>query len=141
MEQTVSSDGSVSVRSVEDAFANGTNKCCSASEKLSNDRYDKLAAVAQSFYAATGCVPALMKCDIVPAFRRIPVKPDHRWLVWAIVLMNGSIYASQHYALPFGCVGSVHAWNRVDTFLAHLAVTARSKNLCFRWERYGFVFE
>ena len=81
VEQGLCEDGSVNVRAVDDATASGTNGSCSASEKLSNDRYDKLAAVAQLFYAALGCVPALMKCDIDAAFRRIPVKPDHRWLV------------------------------------------------------------
>ena len=121
VEQT-QQNGSVSVRAVDDGSASGTNECCAATEKLSNDRYDKVAAVAQSLYAKTNCIPALLKCDIDAAFRRIPVKPDHRWLLWAVVLLNDQIFVSQHYALPFGCVGSVHAWNRVGAFLAHLAV-------------------
>ena len=31
------------------------------------------------------------------------------------------VYASAHYACPFGAVASVHAWERVGALLCHLA--------------------
>ena len=31
------------------------------------------------------------------------------------------VFCSQHFACPFGAVGSVHAWERMGAALAHIA--------------------
>ena len=36
-------------------------------------------------------------------------------------LVNDKVWASTHYACPFGAVASVHAWERVGELLAMLA--------------------
>ena len=121
VEQGVRADGSIKIWACDDGAACGSNDCCSASERLHNDRHDYLSAVVQLFFAITSAVPAMWKCDVDAAFRRVPVHPEHRWMLWAVVLLGGSCVAAQHYALPFGCVASVHAWNRIGGFLAHVA--------------------
>ena len=74
------------------------------------------------------------KADIDSAFRRIPLRPDHRRFAWVIYCFAGSIWGAQHLALPFGAgprrlgpsnppparhgaVSSVHNWERIGAAL------------------------
>lgn len=47
-------------------------------EVMKHDHLDDLAAALVMCYDALGTVPALWKADIDAAFRRIPIKPEHR---------------------------------------------------------------
>ena len=46
---------------------------------MSHDTLDVLAATMTEFVEEVGEVPGLMKADVDSAFRRIPVRADHRW--------------------------------------------------------------
>ncbi len=48
-------------------------------EKMSHDTLDTLAMTMKKFVSKVGCVPGLLKADIDAAFRRIPIRPQHRW--------------------------------------------------------------
>ena len=78
------------------------------------------------------------QADIDSAFRRVPVAPDHRWACGVAFRVNDQVsrlflhvglshsfpcqvMVAQHFALPFGAVASVHAWERVGAAVAHLA--------------------
>ena len=122
VEQGLRNDGSVKLRAVDDESANGTNGCCEPTERLYCDRLDKFVALIRAFYTATHSRPSLWKADIDSAFRRVPVLPEHRWLLWVVVATSSGIFAARHNALPFGCTGSVHCWNRIGALLAHVAV-------------------
>ena len=121
-EQGMRADGTRKIRSVDDETASGTNGCCIPGERLHNDRLDKLVACIQRFIMLCGSLPTLWKADIDAAYRRVPVMPAHRWLLWVAVYLEGTTYVSRHNSMPFGCIGSVHAWNRVGAFLAHIAI-------------------
>ena len=116
----LTSDGSPKVRPIDDLSISGVNICCQPSEKLQHDGIDALFMLTRAFVDETGVLPGLLKADIDSAFRRIPVMPCHRWAAGIAVLVEGSWYTSCHYAMPFGAVGSVFAWERVGALLCHL---------------------
>ena len=80
-----------------------------------------------------------MKADVDAAFRRIPIKPDERWMCGIAFMVDGQVLQSlllvlvtfadlvfkvwwaQHLAAPFGATGSVHGWERVGAAAAHIA--------------------
>ena len=66
-------------------------------------------------------VPGLWKADIDGAFRRIPVRPEHRWATTVVYMYRGVPMTSTHNGMPFGASASVVAWHRVGEVLAHIA--------------------
>jgi hypothetical protein len=119
-EQGIKADGRKKLRAVDDETGAGTNNTCQPTEKLHNDQIDALVATIVQYCNIAGEAPGLWKADIDAAYRRIPVRSDQRWLVWVVMQVCGKTYASRHNCMPFGCVGSVHAWNRVGALLCHI---------------------
>ena len=66
-------------------------------------------------------VPRLFKADIDAAFRRVAIRPDHRWAAGFAYYHDGQVWSSQHFATPFGAVGSVNAWDVVGDAIAVIA--------------------
>ena len=48
--------------------------------------------VLEAFKAEVGEVPHLMKADVDAAFRRIPVKPDERWMCGIAFMVDGQVW-------------------------------------------------
>jgi hypothetical protein len=119
-EQGLRSDGTPKLRAVDDETACGTNSTSQPSARLRCDGADALVTVALFFLLLTGEVPGFWKADVDKAYRRIPVAPEHRWLLWVVFQHKGQRWLARHNAMPFGCVASVHAWDRVGAFLRHL---------------------
>jgi hypothetical protein len=88
VEQGVGGDGLPKVRAVDDESGNQVNSFCEPTEKLHNDRCDKLARLVALFVSLCGVLPWLFKCDVDSAFRRIPVRKSHRFS------LRGITYAS-----------------------------------------------
>ena len=65
--------------------------------------------------------PGLWKADIDGAFRRIPVRPEHRWATAVAYMYRGVPMTSTHNGMPFGASSSVVAWHRIGEVLAHIA--------------------
>ena len=55
----------------------------------------------------------MFKADIESAFRRVPLKPEHRNFATIAFKVKEMIMILQHMAAPFGAVSSVHNWERV----------------------------
>ena len=55
----------------------------------------------------------MYKADIDSAFRRIPLKPEHRDYATVAFKVQDTITVLQHMAAPFGAVSSVHNWERI----------------------------
>ena len=121
VEQGTKADGSPKLRAVDDESANGTNSCCAQTEKPACDSMDAFVRSIVRFSRKTGVAPAFWKADIDAAYRRIPVMPEHRWLLWIVILIGGDLFAAMHTALCFGCIGSVLGWNRIGALIAHVA--------------------
>ena len=54
----------------------------------------------------------LWKADIDSAFRRVPLRPDHREFAHIVFRCRDVVIIVKHLALPFGSVASVHHWER-----------------------------
>ena len=74
---------------------------------------DRLLQAARIFHDVSNKLPHLMKADIDSAFRRIPIKPEHRSFAWICFKFNEQVVAARHLALMFGSVASVHHWERI----------------------------
>ena len=59
----------------------------------------------------------IVQADIDSAFRRIPIKPEHRPYSNIVFKCNHHTIIARHLSLMFGSVASVHHWERVgNTF-------------------------
>ena len=54
-----------------------------------------------------------MQADIDSAFRRIPIRPEHRAYSNIVFKCNDHTIIARHLSLMFGSVASVHHWERV----------------------------
>jgi hypothetical protein len=106
VEQGLKRDGSIKIRSVDDETSCGTNLCVKPAEKLKCDGIDVLAALASLLHSFGSREFSLWKADVKSAYRRVPVRPDQRWLLWVAILVNDEIIVARHNAMPFGCTGS-----------------------------------
>ena len=59
----------------------------------------------------------MWKADAKSAFRIIPAKPLH-WQFLGVAFRNGvQVIASNNFAMPFGMVASVYAWDRIGDLM------------------------
>ena len=94
-------DGSKKYRAVDNfswsAEENGkedsVNGYTATAEKLKHDTLDAMAEAMVRFVELTGEQPGLYKADIEAAFRRVPVKPEHRWACGVAFMRNGQVRA------------------------------------------------
>ena len=119
--QGLKPDGTPKIRAVDDETRSGCNGCCQPCEKLSVDSIDSLVSLMQMFAKATGVLPHLMKDDINAAYRRVPLKPDHRWATWVAFVHHGRVMVAEHKAMAFGSLASVYNWDRIGELLCFLA--------------------
>ena len=117
VEQGVKSDGSRKIRAVDDESAAGINPACAPRERLRLDGLDKLIALVRYFVVGIGCIPAMFKADIDAAYRRIPIRPSHRWAAFVAFGTDEAIIIAQHFCMMFGAVAAVHAWDRLGSLL------------------------
>ena len=85
------------------------------------DSLDDLEAALRFFHCKVGGPPGLWKADIDAAFRRLPVKPEHRWTQGFAFRCNEQVWCSAHLACPFGATASVRAWEAVGHAIAQIA--------------------
>lgn len=108
------------IRGVDDLTASGVNPCCRPMERLSTEGIDRLFVICRDLVAFDCSVPLLWKADIDSAYRRIPIAKSHRWAARVAFACDGHVYTSEHIAMPFGAIGSVHAWDRIGEFLVRV---------------------
>ena len=75
-------------------------------------------------FLQAGIESRLWKRDIQNAFRRLPVRAEHVFLVWIVWMSGGTKTAAPHLGMPFGAVASVVAWHRVGAWLAKVVMIA-----------------
>ena len=89
---------------------------------ISHDHLDKLLATMKLHVSAfAGSTPHLWKADVDAAFRRVPVKPAHRWATGVAFVAGGRNVVSFHYSMPFGATSSVVAWHRIGEVICTIA--------------------
>ena len=120
LEQGTKSDGSAKIRAVDDCTGSNLNSNVTKTERMICDGVDKAILIAQWFDANGQHDLAMGKVDIKSAYRRVPIKVEHRKLSWIAFKIDMKTYVSRHNALCFGSTGSVYGWNRVGMFLTHI---------------------
>lgn len=90
-------------------------------ECMHHDHIDMLALAMKKFRELTSELPGLLKADIDSAFRRVPLRKDHRWAAAIVYMYDGKAWVSVHKACPFGAMSAVHNWERTGALLATLA--------------------
>jgi hypothetical protein len=109
----------------------GCNAATAPGEKLEHETLDLLLQAMRFTAQRSDVGLSLWKADIDSAFRRIPIKPEHRAFAWICFKYNGHAVAARHLALMFGSVASVHHWERVGAdggfhvYVVHGLVRAR----------------
>ena len=114
-------DGSSKLRLADDMTKARINQAKRPQERLHHDAVDALFEAARIFHEVAGRAPALWKADIDAAFRRVPIRAEHRRFAWVVFSAAGKIWAAQHAAAPFGATSSVHSWARVGALIAEAA--------------------
>ena len=92
-------DGSTKLRAADDFSwsasdsrkAHSVNGHTAPAEKLCHDTLDALASAMSLFVSSVGEIPGLLKADIDSAFRRIPIRADHRWACGVAFLVRGMV--------------------------------------------------
>ena len=114
-------DGSIKIRPIDDMTVSMINAATWAKEKLSCDTLDLFFASMQRLEHLVEGPKKLWKADIDAAFRRIPIRVDHRQYAQIVLQIGEDVLTSQHLTMMFGSVSSVHAWHRVGCLLRALA--------------------
>ena len=138
-------DGSVKLRAIDDfswgnhgdGLVDSVNGFLVPGEKLKHDTLDAFCGGLRLFVDKVQEIPESYKGDVDAAFRRMPIREDQRWLCGiafkveeqvSCLCVAGTdhslvlqIYVSEHYACPFGAIGSVHAWEGMGDAITHIA--------------------
>jgi len=130
-------DGSRKIRPVDHMTQSQVNGSTVTQEKMRHDSLDVLFEIMRRMTSFSGvsfawaCVPlcagavtpllallvqvplVMYKADIEGAFRRIPLRPEHRKYAVVAFKKAAATQLFVHMAAPFGAVSSVHHWERV----------------------------
>ena len=100
-------DGSIKIRPIDDMTVSMINAATWAKEKLSCDTLDLFFASMQRLEHLVEGPKKLWKADIDAAFRRIPIRKDHRQYAQIVLQIGEDVLTSQHLTMMFGSVSSV----------------------------------
>ena len=103
---------------------NSINGYTVPTEKLKHETLDMLGAVMLQFQALMGVIPWLFKVDVDSAYRRVPIKPAHRWAAVIAFMLQGQVSAC-----------CMHTSGSTDCVLVRSGV--RVEPLCFAvWSNF-----
>lgn len=88
---------------------------------ITHDHLDGLQEAMRLQHEASGCAPGLWKADIDAAFRRVPLREDHKWAAVVAYCYKGEVWIAMHEAMPFGATASVMAWDSVGALILEIA--------------------
>ena len=95
-------DGSPEIRPIDAHSRSQVNEHARAQEKVSRDAADHLVSVARQFMSRAGAQPSFCQTDVDAAYRRAPLRPEHRLAAHVAFVVNGAAMVAQRWATPFG---------------------------------------
>jgi len=136
VEQGLKPNGDTKVRAVDNmswAFNDGqrppkkrakqsVNGCSELPERIKHHHLDDLLLAIQLFRQLMNCIPGLFKADVKSAFRRLLLKPEHRWASAVAYKLGSTIMVSLHNACMFGASSSVYNWERLAELITVIAI-------------------
>ena len=143
------SDGAIKYRAIDHLSwspghgkkrkAGSVNGATVVEDKIQHDTLDELLDAMQLFVEVTHEIPCMFKADIDSAFRRVPVQPWFRQFCGVVFRHQGRVFFSHHFALPFGALASVLAWERIGAAILHIgAVILMSSHVSIRRRLFWF---
>ena len=115
-------DGTLKIRAVDNFTASMCNKCTIPTEKLKYETLDIFFNALRLLVSTVGDDLGIWKADVDSAFRRVPIKPEHRGYACVAFKPTKDVIAiAQHMTMPFGSIGSVHGWDRIGCLLTAIA--------------------
>ena len=111
------SKGRSKVRCIDDFLESLVNDSTSVGRRIHTGRLSDLEYAVQSLHCA-GKDVVLLKSDFKSAYRGCPIRTSH--LEWANILVNSPTgpKVTTSWAMPFGAVGAVYAWDRLGSAVA-----------------------
>ena len=105
------------MRSVDHMTQSQVNASTVMMEKMGHDTLDVLIEIMRSMMVDSTDALSMYKADIDSAYRRIPLRPEHRCYATIAFKHKSMVLLLQHMATPFGAVSSVHNWERVGALI------------------------
>ena len=121
--QQQSASGTQKIRCIDDYKESRINALCDVRGKIRMGQIAELVESARQLQeAAPSSRVVISKADFKSACRCIPIMTQHYPYAKLIVLNpnDGSVKQAQQYAMPFGSIGAVYAWDRVAHALTFL---------------------
>ena len=113
--QQSTSSGALKVRSIDDFLQSKVNALTSVQSRINVGRVSDVIHTSKVLVRHGQQDLVFLKSDFKSAYRTCPIKKEH--LKWADVIVQcpvtGIFFMSTQYAMPFGAVGAVYAWDRV----------------------------
>ena len=119
----LTSTGVEKLRVIDDFAENEVNDSVTISARIRMSSLLGLRALARRFHAAWPTEQLLLlKADFKSAYRCVPIRGDH--LVFARLLLvdpsDGSLHVAHQWAMPFGAIGAVYAWDRLGSVVTQI---------------------
>ena len=115
-----SSHGKTKLRCIDDFAQSLVNDSVSVSRRIRMGKISDLVEAAKRLRLSHPEEPLhVLKSDFQAAYRSCPIRPDHVPLANILVRDpdSGSLHVSAQYAMPFGAVSAVYAWDRLGEAL------------------------
>ena len=113
--QQSTSGGALKVRSIDDFLQSKVNSLTSVQARINVGRVSDVVHTSKVLVRHGRQDLVFLKSDFKSAYRTCPIKKEH--LKWADVVVQCPVtrmfFMSTQYAMPFGAVGAVYAWDRV----------------------------
>ena len=111
------SKGKSKVRCIDDFLESLVNDATTVRRRIRTGRLSDLEYAVKHLHRS-GRDVVLLKSDFKSAYRGCPILSDH--LRWSNILVNSpdGPRVSTSWAMPFGAVGAVYAWDRVGSAVA-----------------------
>ena len=113
--QQSTSGGALKVRSIDDFLQSKVNSLTRVQARISVGRVSDVVHTSKVLVRHGRQDLVFLKSDFKSAYRICPIKKKH--LKWADVVVQCPVtrafFMSTQYAMPFGAVGAVYAWDRV----------------------------
>ncbi len=111
--------GSLKLRCIDDFHESFVNDACTVRRGIRMGRHSDLLWMLRELSSKLRLPLRLLKSDFKAAYRGCPIRSDH--LDFANILLlhpSGDLFFSQQFAMPFGAVGAVYAWDRVGAAIS-----------------------
>ena len=116
------SSGAQKVRSIDDFLQSKVNALTSVQSRIDVGRVSDVVHTSKVLVRHGRQDLVFLKSDFKSAYRTCPIKKKH--LKWADVVVrcpvSGIFFLSTQYAMPFGAVGAVYAWDRVADLITFI---------------------